>query len=210
MMALCTAHPRLALLPGSFAHHGPSASSACIFFLQEKLVVKMGSARLVSPAWNQSRPWLTGSWLMQYPAEFVAEVGGVTSSSTGALQLPSACDLSGAAPSQQEAALVEDLLGVFLGQAGQHVVHAMVEGPKWQRLALQVKGVTEPSLVEQVSLVTWKKDTCRCAWAWVQVLLPAAGEATHTCVVVSSREQATEVFTRGCIVKVVLVSRTQQ
>jgi hypothetical protein len=140
--------------------------------LQEKLVVKMGSAQLVSPAWNQSRPWLTGSWLMQYPADFVAEVGGITSSSTGVLQLPPACDLSSAAPSQQEAALVEDLLGVFLGQAGQYVVHAMVEGPKWQRVALQVKGLTEPSLVEQVGLrfgVNWMRLAWACACVCVYI-----------------------------------------
>lgn len=114
-------------------------AAAC---LQDKLVVKMGSAQLVSPAWNQSRPWLTGSWLMQYPADYVAEAGG--SAAPGV-------DLSTAAPSEQEAALVADLLGVFMGQVGEYVVHAMVEGPKWQRLGLQVKGVTEPSLVEQVS-----------------------------------------------------------
>ncbi|KAF6252370.1 Spc98 family-domain-containing protein [Scenedesmus sp. NREL 46B-D3] len=127
---------------------------------EEKLVVKMGSAQLVSPAWNQSRPWLTGSWLMQYPADFVAEVGGATDSA-GGVQLPPACDLSAAAPTQQEAALVDDLMGVFLGQAGQYVVHAMVEGPKWQRLALQVKGVTEPSLVEQVERLL---PLCECVY----------------------------------------------
>ncbi|KAF6237058.1 hypothetical protein COO60DRAFT_464443 [Scenedesmus sp. NREL 46B-D3] len=127
---------------------------------EEKLVVKMGSAQLVSPAWNQSRPWLTGSWLMQYPADFVAEVGGATDSA-GGVQLPPTCDLFAAAPTQQEAALVDDLMGVFLGQAGQYVVHAMVEGPKWQRLALQVKGVTEPSLVEQVERLL---PLCECVY----------------------------------------------
>ncbi|WIA09445.1 hypothetical protein OEZ85_008849 [Tetradesmus obliquus] len=119
---------------------------------EDKLVVKMGSAQLVSPAWNQSRPWLTGSWLMQYPADYVAEAGG--SAAPGV-------DLSAAAPSEQEAALVADLLGVFMGQVGEYVVHAMVEGPKWQRLGLQVKGVTEPSLVEQVERLL---PLCECVY----------------------------------------------
>jgi hypothetical protein len=89
---------------------------------------------------------------MQYPPDYLAEVGNTAANgSTAAAQLPPTCDLSNAAPSEQEAALVADLLGVFMGQVGQYVVHAMVEGPKWQRLGLQVKGVTEPSLVEQVS-----------------------------------------------------------
>jgi hypothetical protein len=139
-----------------------SGCPACSACLQEKLVVKMGSAQLVSPAWNQSRPWLTGSWLMQFPAEFIAEVGGTAANSAGAVQLPPACDLSSAAPSQQEAALVADLLGVFMGQVGEYVVHAMVEGPKWQRLGLQVKGVTEPSLVEQVRGMQVQKQWLSC------------------------------------------------
>lgn len=105
-------------------------------------------AQLVSPAWNQSRPWLTGSWIMQYPTDYIAEAGGAGSALNP--QFKPLQELSALSPAEQEAALVDDLLNVFMGQAGEYIVHEMVEGPKWQRLGLRVQGVQDPSLVEQV------------------------------------------------------------
>jgi len=39
------------------------------------LVVGVQGTQLVSPGWNQHRPWLTGSWVMSWPQELVAETG---------------------------------------------------------------------------------------------------------------------------------------
>lgn len=84
---------------------------------------------------------------MGYPADFVVEAGGSGASADSIRPLR---DLAALSPAEQEAALVDDLLTVFMGQAGEYVLCEMEEGPKWQRMALRVRGVTEPSLVEQV------------------------------------------------------------
>lgn len=68
--------------------------------------------RLQSPAWNQSRPWLTGSWVMQRPQEFVQEAGG--SAGQEAVLAP-LMDL-GLNPEAAEYLLVDDLLTVMMGQ----------------------------------------------------------------------------------------------
>eukprot|EP00775_Hariotina_reticulata_P011046 gene11046-11201_t len=111
---------------------------------QVPLVVAVRGTQLVSPGWNQHRPWLSGSWLMSWPQELVAEMGGA-----GGLE-SQVQDLSLLNTPEAELLLVDDLLTVFMGQAGQYIKHEMVEGPKWQRLGFKVAGVADPSLVEQV------------------------------------------------------------
>lgn len=64
--------------------------------------------------------------------------------------IPPLRQLSLLPPAEQEAALVDDLLSVFMGQAGQYIRHEMLEGPKWQRLGLKVVGLSDASLLEQV------------------------------------------------------------
>lgn len=105
----------------------------------------MCGTQLVSPAWNQARPWLTGSWLVAPPAELAAEAG----QAPGAAGLPG-LDLAALSLAEQEAVLVDDLLNVFMGQAGQFVTAELLEGPTWPRLGLRVVGVADAGLLEQV------------------------------------------------------------
>jgi hypothetical protein len=69
------------------------------------------TVELISPAWNQSRPWLTGSWVMSRPAAFLQEAGG----SVGQELVPALMDLA-QNPEAAEYLLVDDLLTVMMGQ----------------------------------------------------------------------------------------------
>jgi hypothetical protein len=69
------------------------------------------TVELISPAWNQSRPWLTGSWVMSRPAAFLQEAGG----SGGQELVPPLMDLA-QNPEAAEYLLVDDLLTVMMGQ----------------------------------------------------------------------------------------------
>lgn len=116
------------------------------------MAVTVNGTQQVRPAYNQARPWLAGNWHMSYPADFLVETGGIAATAAAAAgdSIRPLRELAALSIVEQEAALVDDLLSVLLGQAGEYVVCCMVEGPKWQRLALRVRGVTEPSMVEQV------------------------------------------------------------
>lgn len=82
---------------------------------EPSVVVVSSSTQLVSPAWNQTRPWLVGSWVMQRPPAFMQEAGG----RAGQEQLPAQMDLVAADIQTAEGALVDDLLSVMMGQVGQ-------------------------------------------------------------------------------------------
>lgn len=68
--------------------------------------------QLVSPAWNQARPWLSGTWLMEAPAAFLQEAGGAPDQQ----QLAALVDLRSVPAAEAEALLVDDLLTVMMGQ----------------------------------------------------------------------------------------------
>lgn len=72
-----------------------------------------GQLDLINPPWNQLRPWLTGTWLMQRPEGFMQEAGTCPEQ-----QLPPLVDLETATPINAEALLVDDLLTVMMGQVG--------------------------------------------------------------------------------------------
>jgi hypothetical protein len=69
----------------------------------------VGGTQLISPAWNQARVWLTGSWVMQRPQDFIKEAGGCA-------EVPALADLSRVPPEAADSLLVDDLLTVFMGQ----------------------------------------------------------------------------------------------
>ncbi len=83
--------------------------------VQEKKPIEVkvsNSVSLQSPAWNQSRPWLTGSWVMSRPPGFVQEAGG----SAGSEFVPPLMDLGQLPEKTAETLLVDDLLTVMMGQ----------------------------------------------------------------------------------------------
>jgi hypothetical protein len=71
------------------------------------------TTQLISPGWNQHRPWLTGSWVMQRPPAFMQEAGAAQ----GQEQVPPLMALPGDEDSATaEYLLVDDLLTVMMGQ----------------------------------------------------------------------------------------------
>jgi hypothetical protein len=83
--------------------------------LQEPSVVGVTTTtQLVSPGWNQHRPWLTGSWVMKRPDAFMREAGA----STDQQQLPPLMPLPPDDMPTAEYLLVDDLLTVMMGQVG--------------------------------------------------------------------------------------------
>lgn len=94
-----------------------SVACCCLWWLslvqKEEVKVKVtNTTHLESPVWNQTRPWLTGSWVMQRPQEFVQEAGGTA----GQEQVAPLMDLSLLGPVEADAVLVDDLLTVMMGQ----------------------------------------------------------------------------------------------
>lgn len=98
--------------------------------LQERKPIEVkvsGCMSLQSPFWNQSRPWLTGSWVMSRPPGFVQEAGG----SAGSELVPPLMDLGQLPEATAECLLVDDLLTVMMGQ----VSRGCGRGGGWQQTA---------------------------------------------------------------------------
>lgn len=142
----------------------------------------IGGVPVVLPAWNQSRPWLTGLHLLQ-PQLLDEECGGGHGSSSGA------ADLAALPAEAAEQLLVDDVLSALMGLEGTYVRCQLVPaaggaarsggsgaganggGPaSWSgpRLAWRVAAPLEPCLREQVEHLLPLAEAVSCIARFVE------------------------------------------